>query len=194
MHCIVAIAVLSLTSLLLAGCGTPLDFVNHWDSDETPVKSAASAKGDLSDGYTLQPASGGSLADHENQRRAAPLRPRPAAKPLATIQETLPQASAGELAITPLSLVGLNLDEAQRLLGPPDMQENGQPSRIWQYVDNGCQIRLHFYYDLKTRLYRLLHFEAGPIQKAGEDAQAYRDVPAHCLIAFRQRVVANGKP
>ncbi len=194
MRCSVAIALLALTSLLAAGCGTQLDFLQNPGSDESRETNAASGHGDLSEGYSLAPASGGAVADHEKRRRAETLRPRPEAKPQDAIREPLPGASATDNALTPSVLVGLNFDQAKRLLGPPDMEENGQPSRIWQYADDDCHIRLHFYYDLKTRRYRLLRFEASPPTGETEDTQAYSDVPAHCLRAFRQRVVANGKP
>ncbi len=193
MRCIVARVLSAVTSLLAAGCGTQLDLSYHLVPDETPGVSGnqALASSDLSEGYTLAPASGRAASDHENGLRAETQRPRPGLKPQSFIQDLLPELSTKGPDIAPSTLVGLNFGETRRLLGPPDTQEDGQPSRIWQYADSDCQFRLHFYYDLKAQRYRLLHFEARPYSGAKVIAQAFNFASEHCLRAFRQRLAAN---
>ena len=192
---IVATAMFVVTSLVLGGCGTWLDISRHLKKQEKTetVTILVLPTGDISEGYTLQPASGRPVVDHEKRRRHEKSTSRARTKDPNTIRESLPEVPAKDAANAPMKLVGLNIGETTQIFGPPDTTQNGQPSRVLQYDGTDCDIRLHFYFDLKTQRYRLLFYEASLLSGAQVVTQARDDVPAYCLRAFQERAVANSQ-
>lgn len=193
MRRIVAVALFVMASFLLSGCGTWLDLSRYLTQPE-PIETVAvpaQQTGDISDGYTLEPASGRPVIDHEKRRRQVRAPPPKGVNVPNTIREALPDEPVTDSA--PMKLVGLNIGETRELFGPPDTAQDGQPSRVWQYAGADCDLRLHFYFDLKAQRYRLLFYEARLQSGAQIVAQARDDVPAYCLRTLRERAVANGR-
>lgn len=192
MRCIVARVLLTGVTLFAAGCGTQLETANDPFPDEIAgtIETPLSLDADLSEGYTFRPAAGGTVSAHGKTGDIP--RPHPGLKPQRLLEESLPPPSPQVSATAASMLVGLNFGEAELLLGAPDRQEDGQPSRIWQYADTDCLVRLHFYYDLRTQHYRLLHFDVQPASTPGTNPGPRPETAENCLRTFRKRLAVNG--
>lgn len=67
-------------------------------------------------------------------------------------------------------VIGLSLDQAQRLLGPPYMRTEMPPAKILAYDGGSCTLKVFFYLDLDSDQYRALAYEI----KGGEDSDSAR--------------------
>jgi len=56
-------------------------------------------------------------------------------------------------------LVGMTEAETRGRLGPPNFAEDAAPSRIWLYAAENCSIRLYFFPEVESLVYRVLRYE-----------------------------------
>jgi hypothetical protein len=91
--------------------------------------------------------------------QARPLPPAPAPRP----------EFAG---VDPERLRGLTPNDAELLLGPPDLRSEEPPAVVWTYIVGPCRLELFFYYDLESQQQRSLTFDLAPGHK-GESAEAF---------------------
>lgn len=59
----------------------------------------------------------------------------------------------------PASPVGMDESQLQALLGPPTVQEDRAPGKVWRYRNGRCTVNLTLYPDVETRVYRALAYE-----------------------------------
>lgn len=59
----------------------------------------------------------------------------------------------------PASPIGMDENQLQALLGPPTVQEDRAPGKIWRYRNGRCTVNLTLYPDVETRIYRALAYE-----------------------------------
>jgi len=98
---------------------------------------------------------------------AQPPPPSPARKPALVL-------------VTPAELNGLEIQDAWRLFGEPDSQQEEPPATVWSYHRGGCRLRLYFYPDLLDNRKRALTYELKP---GSGDTGARRS----CLIILANR-------
>jgi hypothetical protein len=56
-------------------------------------------------------------------------------------------------------LVGLNEEELQNVLGPPMLQEEKAPTKLWVFRSHNCTINVTLYPDVQTRQFHALSYE-----------------------------------
>jgi hypothetical protein len=56
-------------------------------------------------------------------------------------------------------LVGLNETELQNVLGPPMLQEEKAPTKLWVFRNRNCTINVTLYPDVQTRQFHALAYE-----------------------------------
>jgi hypothetical protein len=56
-------------------------------------------------------------------------------------------------------LVGLNETELQNALGPPMLQEEKAPTKLWVFRSHNCTINVTLYPDVQTRQFHALSYE-----------------------------------
>lgn len=56
-------------------------------------------------------------------------------------------------------LIGLNESEIQSILGPPMLQEDRAPTKLWVFRDRSCTINVTLYPDVETREFHALSYE-----------------------------------
>lgn len=61
--------------------------------------------------------------------------------------------------LDPKSLVGLNFEQMQSLLGEPNGRGEKPPGKVWTYSADNCVLNVFFYADINTREYRALTYE-----------------------------------
>ena len=66
------------------------------------------------------------------------------------------------------SVIGLNFDGTQSLLGTPTREEIAAPARIWSYEGSSCVLSLYFYPEVEGGIYRVLSYKvSGAEESAG---------------------------
>lgn len=110
--------------------------------------------------------------------------PVPLNKPPAPpTREQLQALGVGEARpLTSGSVIGLEFDEVQRLLGEPALRLDEPPARIWQYQTAECTLRLTFFPEVKTQRYRSLSVA---LRNTDEDTE---DARSRCLNAIHANV------
>jgi hypothetical protein len=86
----------------------------------------------------------------------------------------LPQTPARRIDLVPgpTQLVGLDADQVDDLLGPPDFTRSDGPAEIRQYRDAACILDLFLYADAASGRYRVAHVEARDRLSGGTAEQA----------------------
>ncbi len=56
-------------------------------------------------------------------------------------------------------LIGLNESEIQSILGPPMLQEDRAPTKLWVFRSRNCTINVTLYPDVETREFHALSYE-----------------------------------
>jgi hypothetical protein len=56
-------------------------------------------------------------------------------------------------------LIGLNETELQNALGPPMLQEEKAPTKLWVFRSHNCTINVTLYPDVQTRQFHALSYE-----------------------------------
>jgi hypothetical protein len=59
----------------------------------------------------------------------------------------------------PDQVIGLDLAQIARLLGEPVSRSEKPPAKVWNYVGQGCMMRIFVYPDIKSRVFRALTYE-----------------------------------
>lgn len=57
-------------------------------------------------------------------------------------------------------ILGLDAGALRRSLGTPQAQLDFPPARVWRYAAASCTFDVYFYMDVKSREFRVLHYEA----------------------------------
>jgi hypothetical protein len=57
-------------------------------------------------------------------------------------------------------ILGLDAGALRRSLGAPQAQLDFPPARVWRYATAACTFDVYFYMDVKSREFRVLHYEA----------------------------------
>jgi len=99
-----------------------------------------------------------------------PVAPKPPPPPQAAppLPERKPDsATATAPAVDAKQLVGLTFNETTNLLGLPTKKEEKPPAEVWTYDNEGCELDIFFYADIKTREYRALTYEIKGTQASG---------------------------
>ncbi|WP_341913511.1 hypothetical protein [Ferrovibrio terrae] len=68
----------------------------------------------------------------------------------------LPKVPGGD-GDTPL--VGLDMEQARGVLGPPTEEEQRAPAKIWRYRTAQCTLDVALYPDVQTHVFRVLNYE-----------------------------------
>lgn len=95
--------------------------------------------------------------------RPKPDRPKAAQKPSKAVQAKAapvePVQEPEKETWTIEKLVGMTEAETRGRLGPPNFAEDAAPSRIWLYAAENCSIRLYFFPEVESLVYRVLRYE-----------------------------------
>ena len=97
--------------------------------------------------------------------RPKPERPKAAQKPSKAVEAKAkatpvePVEEPGKDTWTIEMLVGMTEAETRGRLGPPNFAEDAAPSRIWLYAAENCSIRLYFFPEVESLVYRVLRYE-----------------------------------
>ncbi|GAA0529151.1 hypothetical protein FHS83_002395 [Rhizomicrobium palustre] len=75
-------------------------------------------------------------------------------------------------SVDPKSLIGLQPNAVERLLGSPTNVTRSTPSLVWTYAGQGCSFKVVFYPDIKTESFHALKFSASN----GEDNSCIRNI------------------
>lgn len=94
--------------------------------------------------------------------RPKPERASPAPKPKTAAAP--PEADAW----TPEKLVGMTQAETERQLGPPSLEEESAPAKIWLYAADTCTVKVYFFPEMKSLVYKVLRYEVVGDEKSGE--------------------------
>lgn len=148
---------------LVAACQTPAQKTT-WTQPEPPP--------------TIRPAV--TAAPPEQPVKAPVPRNKPPAPPTREQLQALGVREARPL--TSGSVIGLEFDEVQRLLGEPALRLDEPPARIWQYQTAECTLRLTFFPEVKTQRYRSLSVA---LRNTDEDTE---DARSRCLNAIHANV------
>jgi len=102
---------------------------------------------------------------------AKPVAPEPPPPPQAAVPlpEHKPDDATNTAApvVDPKQLVGLTFDQTQSLLGQPAKKEEKPPAEVWTYDNEGCELDIFFYADIKTREFHALTYEVKDAQSTG---------------------------
>lgn len=69
-----------------------------------------------------------------------------------------PPAAAPEIVAE--RILGLDAGALHRSLGSPQARLDFPPARVWRYATATCTFDVYFYMDVKSREFRVLHYEA----------------------------------
>lgn len=160
------LAPLLLACLQLAGCagGMPQGGSGQAGAAPPPVSRPVAPTEPVADTKGAPPPSAQSTAE-EKLTRIVPPKPTPAPR---KVEPPLPVES----------LVGLDQDEATRLVGLPASVVEQPPAIIWHYKNARCALALHFYLEVKQKNYRVLRTKVEATDGSDISAQA-------CLDAIR---------
>lgn len=109
----------------------------------------------------------------ESTARVAPLpRPKPERPKTTRKQASTPQSKApvpvdADASAQPAAaerwtiakLVGMTESEARDRLGAPNFEEEEAPAKIWLYTARSCSVRVYFFPEVKSLVYRVLRYE-----------------------------------
>jgi hypothetical protein len=94
--------------------------------------------------------------------RVAPGAPLPSAKPPGATPGG-PGGSADKTVdtanVSPERLIGLDAENVERLLGPPNELADRPPAKGWRYRTERCTLDLSLYLDVKSKVFRTLAYE-----------------------------------
>lgn len=135
---------------------------------------------------------GGAFFGHDAPpKRSAYARPHAAPKSAPSNTpvwaKSTPDDSPGNSAEThgkPVNLVGLDEDQLQAVLGPPNEEEDRSPAKTWRYRNGKCVVDLALYPDVENRVFRTLSYEV----TTREDTAAEERL---CLAELQARVRAK---
>lgn len=127
-------AALAASSLALGGCGL-IDFGGQPAEPDMPGPVAAPSPHPA-------PAARPAVAPASRNARVLPLPPPPA------------PGRGPEIR-----LVGLSRSETQALLGPPAVESERSPAKVWQYHQGDCSVDVYFYLDVARNEFYALHYE-----------------------------------
>jgi hypothetical protein len=130
-----------LVAVALSGCMT------LGDSTPPPAAPAPAAVAELPPPATVQP--------------APPPTPAPRPKRVARETKSTPELRALRdklVLIDPDSLIGMDTQGVQKLLGAPARIKNDDLSREWVYASPGCSFRVFFYPNLNSASFRVLKY------------------------------------
>jgi hypothetical protein len=112
--------------------------------------------------------------------------PIPTAKPV----EGVAFASTGPVSVEEFkqpqlnvkSLVGMNFEQVESLLGAPSGRGEKPPGKVWTYSTDSCVLNLFFYADINTREFRALtyEFDNGKARES-ETTQTNEEASNQCL-------------
>jgi hypothetical protein len=87
--------------------------------------------------------------------------PAPAKPPAPPRKETAEEEKAKhDIATQGIDrLIGLNESEIQSILGPPMLQEDRAPTKLWVFRSRNCTINVTLYPDVETREFHALSYE-----------------------------------
>lgn len=84
--------------------------------------------------------------------------------------------------LDPKSLVGLNFEQMQSLLGEPNGRGEKPPGKVWTYSTDSCVLNVFFYADINTREYRALTYEIdGGKAREPDTAKLDEEASNQCL-------------
>jgi hypothetical protein len=63
--------------------------------------------------------------------------------------------------LDPKTLVGMNFEQIEGLLGEPNGRGEKPPGKVWTYSTDSCVLNVFFYADINTREFRALTYEIG---------------------------------
>lgn len=90
-----------------------------------------------------------------------------------------------------IRLVGLSRGETQALLGPPAVESERSPAKVWQYHQGDCLVDVYFYLDVARNEFYALHYEARtPAANSGGAAASPTSSAEWCI----QRVHDANRP
>lgn len=99
--------------------------------------------------------------------RPKPERPKTVRKQVSSPQSNAPAPAETEAPAKPpaperwtiAKLVGMSESEARDRLGVPNFEEEEAPAKIWLYTARSCSVRVYFYPEVKSLVYRVLRYE-----------------------------------
>lgn len=108
--------------------------------------------------------------------------PKPAGKPeivgMPVFMVPDPNAGIPRALAAPIKLEGLNEDQAQAVLGKPQLVVERNPARVWKYVTQACELDLFFYPDIQTSTFYVLHVGVTKPQQGATDE-------SECVLAVQ---------
>lgn len=134
-------AAIGLVATALSGCMT------LGDTPPPPVEPAPAPVAELSPPVVAQP--------------APPPTPAPRPKRVAREPKPVPELRALRdklVSIDPETLIGMDTQSVQKLLGAPARIKNDELSREWVYASPGCSFRVFFYPNLNSASFRVLKY------------------------------------
>ena len=114
--------------------------------------------------------------------------PVPARKPVPPLHSALPTQSAPPApVIEPEWLEQLTPEQALALFGEPTLRSERGSGVIWSYVRASCELDLHFFMNVQTKVSRVLDYDL----RAGDGSDRSRQ---RCLeqLALERRDRASG--
>lgn len=158
--------------MLLGGCAEQQPLVWPWDQPQAkaapqigrePPSNAPEAvvgQGAISVGPEGEPSEGDATAAQAAEAAGVvPTPPPPDPKPEIPAQTAPEQLAKAPSSHDPRVLIGLDFDQASRLLGDPALREDKPPAKLWLFTGNSCSMRVFFYPTLGDTTYRVLTYE-----------------------------------
>jgi hypothetical protein len=81
-------------------------------------------------------------------------------------------------------MIGLNEAEIETVLGPPMLQEDRAPTKLWVFRSRSCTINVTLYPDVETRQFHALSYE---VTSDAHTAERTRQCVAEFSSRFAQR-------
>jgi hypothetical protein len=106
---------------------------------------------------SLQASAADAIPAPEAPPRPAPVRKAVAPPTDATIAPAPDAAQVGTQGVD--RLIGLNETEIETFLGPPMLQEDRAPTKLWVFRNRSCTINVTLYPDVETRQFHALSYE-----------------------------------
>jgi hypothetical protein len=91
--------------------------------------------------------------------RVAPAAPLPSAKPPGATPGGSADKTVDTANVSPERLIGLDAENVERLLGPPNELADRPPAKGWRYRTERCTLDLSLYLDVKSKVFRTLAYE-----------------------------------
>lgn len=157
--------------VLLSGCAEQPPFAWPWDqplAKATPAPQAAPKPDNVPDvvagdgAVSVGPevtAPDGESAKAAAAAGVAAAPPPPNPKPATAELQAKSQLAKAPTDHDPRVLIGLDFDQASRLLGDPALREDKPPAKLWLFTGSSCSMRVFFYPTLGDTTYRVLTYE-----------------------------------